>query len=353
MSFFAVTIQEIDKTWPIEGADAIELAKVKNFTWQFVVRKGSLVPGDVVAYFPLDAIIPQSVLEKMGMVGKFSGKDKDRVKTKTFRGQISQGFVCKVEELSDFIPKSQPLNVGVDLTEFLGVIKYEPPVVPDKAGKLYPLPAFCHGKYDIEGCDNYPDVVQMLMDQRVAIFEKMEGSNFSTGMDASEKPAKLYVSQRNYTIVPIEGHIHDFWKVAKNQKIIDAAQALHRHYCGSVLIRGEMLGPGYQGNIYKLKDHEVMVYDLMLDDKYVDAGRFFELCDQYNLKTCPVLAKNVILRDWLAGRTIDEAATGESVLFKTLREGIVIKPMVESRNNFIGRTIIKHRSAKYLAKQED
>jgi hypothetical protein len=33
MSFFAVTVQKIEKTWPIDGADAIELAKVENFNW--------------------------------------------------------------------------------------------------------------------------------------------------------------------------------------------------------------------------------------------------------------------------------------------------------------------------------
>lgn len=368
MSFFAVTLETIDKTWPIEGADAIELAKVKSFGWQFVVQKGKYKPGDVVAYFPLDSVIPMEILERLDMVGKFSGKDKDRVKTRTFRGQMSQGFVASFDDVEHFIKIGLRERINkliaenniddisnTDITEDLGVTKYEPPMIPDKSGKLYPLPDICHGRYDIEGCNNYLAVVNELMDKHVIISEKLEGSNFSVAYDPLVDGGKLFVSQRNYTIVPLEDEntIHDFWRIAKEKNIIKATMSLHKRFGGRVVIRGEFLGPGYNGNIYQLKNHEVRVFDIMLDDQYVSAQQFTELCSQLGLVTCPIIAKNVILRDWLAGRTIDEAATDFSMLLKILREGIVIKPMLECRNRWIGRTIIKHRSAKYLAKEKD
>jgi RNA ligase (TIGR02306 family) len=350
MSFFAVTVQRIKRTWPIPGADAIELAEVENFTWQFVIQKGKIVVGDLVAYFPLDAIIPSIVLEKLGMVGKFSGKNHDRVKTRQFRGQISQGYVCKLDTIASFLPDIE-FHIGAHITEYLGVVKYEPPVIADKAGNLLPLPAIAHGKYDIEGCNNFPAVVEKLMDTKVAIFEKLEGSNFSTGYDPGVP--KLYVSQRNHTIQEIEGHEHCFWKVAREQNIIEATMLLHQRFGGTVLTRGEMLGPGFQGNIYKLPKNEVRLFDIMLDDKYVSVIQFLELTAEYGLPICPLIAKDITLREWLAGRTIDEASTGESVLFKTLREGVVIKPMVEQYDEHIGRLIIKHRSAKYLENEKE
>jgi len=349
MSFFAVTVQKIEKTWPIEGADAIELAKVTNYNWQFVVQKGKIVAGDIVAYFPLDAVIPPLVIEKLGMTGKFSGKNSDRVKTRKFRGQFSQGFVSKLSQIADFLP-SIDIPVGTDITSHLGVTKYEPPIIPDKAGNLLPLPDIAHGKYDIEGCNNFPVVVEYLMDRKVAIFEKLEGCNFSTGFCAVNN--KIYVSQRNYTIQEIEGHEHCFWKVAREQKIIDAVNTLHRRFGGNVLLRGEAVGPGLQGNIYKLPKIEVRFFDIMIDDKYVDVVQFLELTAELGLPICPILAKDVTLREWLNNRTVDEASTGESVLYKTLREGIVIKPMREESNEHLGRLIIKHRSAKYLEKEE-
>ena len=189
------------------------------------------------------------------------------------------------------------------------------------------------------------------MDDRVIIFEKLEGKNSSVGYDPIVD--SIFVSQRNYTIHEIPGHQHDFWKVAREQNLIDTVQRMHRRFGGRTLVRSEMIGPGCEGNIYRLNKQKMIAFDIMLDDKYVDAIQFLELCAEYGIPHAPILAKDVILREWLAGRTIDDAATGESALAKILREGIVIKPMVEKRNNWTGRTIIKQRSAKYLGKKKE
>ncbi len=350
MSFFAVTVRHIKRTWPIEGANAIELAEVEGFTWQFVVGKDAFKPGDIVAYFPLDALIPVPVLEALGMVGKFSGKDCNRVKTREFRGQKSQGYVCSLATIVNFIPEST--QVGDDITTALGVTKYEPPEIAELGGNLLPLPPICHGKYDIEGCDNFPDVTNFMMDKKIAAFEKLEGKNFSSGIDSMSE-GKLFISQRNFTIQPIDGSNHDFWKVAREQGIIDATNSLHRRFGGDVLIRGEFIGPGSCGNIYKLAKKEIRIFDIMLDNKYVDVIQFLELCAEYGLTTCPLIAKDITLREYLAGRTIDQAATGKSALADVLKEGEVYRLMKEEHNPWTGRTIIKQRSALYLSKQKE
>jgi len=71
----------------------------------------------------------------------------------------------------------------------------------------------------------------------------------------------------------------------------------------------------------------------------------------------PTIAYDVVLRDWLAGRTIQEASNGRSLLAKDrLREGIVIVPMVEQKIQWkdlsMKRLMIKQRSPQYLAKEK-
>jgi hypothetical protein len=67
----------------------------------------------------------------------------------------------------------------------------------------------------------------------------------------------------------------------------------------------------------------------------------------------PCLAKKVKLKTWLNGKTLAEAANGESLLHKTLREGIVIRPILENYDADIGgRLILKQISPEYLAKAD-
>ena len=74
------------------------------------------------------------------------------------------------------------------------------------------------------------------------------------------------------------------------------------------------------------------------------------LVDQCGIETVPLLATDVTLREWLAGKTLAKASNGKSLLNSSLlREGIVIRPMTEQRSEPLGRVIIKQRSPEYLA----
>ena len=354
MSEFAVTIEQIEKTWPIEGADMIELAKVTRFAYQFVVRKGSFKPNDLVVFIPIESVIPPAVIEKLGMTGKFSGKNCDRVKTKKFKGQISEGFATSIESLIDFMPIYSPaysmaqLSVGLDITALLGIVKFEPPVIEDKSGNLLPLPpGVAH--YDIESCDRNLDIVNLLLDRPVRILEKLEGQNASIQYKTD---GTVYVSQRNFTIEELPDKEHAFWKLCRNNGYLETAKNLCEIYGEDVLIRFEYLGPAIQKNIYKLNAPVARVFDIMVGRRYLNGYEFLSQCANFQLITAPVLASDVILKDWLTRRTMQEASNGESMLFKTKREGIVITPMIEEYNQKIGRLFLKQRSPEYKATSE-
>ena len=206
MAFFGVTKELIASTFPIENAEAIEGATLEGSTFEFVIKKGQFKKGDTVLYFPIDSLIPEWVLEKLGLVGRLSGKDKNRVKTVRLRGQISQGIVAELD-LLEGMPNA-PLDKET-ITEFLGVEKYEPPAIPCQNANLIRLPIGLSA-YDIEGADRYVEVAKILMPQPVEITEKIEGQNFSVTYSALD--SKIYVNQRTFPFNPLKANSMNFGK---------------------------------------------------------------------------------------------------------------------------------------------
>lgn len=350
MSAFAVTVERIGRVWKHENADLLEMASLEGKEYDFVVGKGDFVPADVVVYFPVDSILPEWICSTLNLTGKLAGREKNRVKTVRLRGNISQGVVCSPRQLAPAINGETALQVGDDVTDLLGVTKYEPPLIPSHWGTLAQLPSYVSA-YDIESAQNFTDIVELLMDEPCFITEKLEGSHWSATIYPDGEVA---VCQRNHRILSVEGGEHDWHKVLRTQGLGDALRAMLHDRADSraLTLRGEMLGPGVQSNIYGLKNHEVRVFDIEIDQQSVNAALFLELTSAYGIQTVPVLASGVTLRAWLNGKTLKEASNGPSALAERLREGVVIKPMAERRDERLGRVFVKQRSPEYLAKSD-
>lgn len=353
MSAFAVTIEQIGRVWKHENADLLEMASLEGKEYDFVVGRGQFMPGNMVVYFPVDSVLPEWICSTLNLTGKLAGRDKNRVKTVRLRGNISQGVVCSPEQLGDTIALTTNLTPGADLTELLGVTKYDPPPVPSHWGNLKPLPPYVH-TYDIESAQNFTDIADLLMDIPCFITEKLEGSHWSATLYAD---GEMAVCQRNFRILPVEGGEHDWHKVLRTQGLSETLHKLlddlkTQQAVEVITLRGEILGPGIQGNIYNLKDHFVRVFDIEINQKPMEAARFLEWTTAYGIEVVPVLGTNVFLREWLDGKTLKEASNGQSALAGHLREGIVIKPMHEQWNEAIGRVFLKQRSPEYLAKSD-
>lgn len=101
MSTFAVSVEFISNLRPHPDADLLELAGLVGNDYQFVVPKNVYRNGDAVLYFPVDAVLPETLLQKIGLSGKLSGKRKNRVKTKLIRGVASQGIVQSVHDFPE------------------------------------------------------------------------------------------------------------------------------------------------------------------------------------------------------------------------------------------------------------
>lgn len=175
------TIRKIENLEPIEGKDLIELATLDG--WQAIVKKGEYTIGDLVVYCEIDSFLP--VKEEYEFLRSRCFKstknlgDGFRIKSMKMGGVLSQGLVLPLSIINDFdksditveededtisfeLPLGKsllPLNVGDDVTELLGIQKYEQPIPANLAGKVRGnFPSFIP-KTDQERCLPYNSLI--------------------------------------------------------------------------------------------------------------------------------------------------------------------------------------------------
>ena len=161
MSTFTVIVERV-LIYCHPQADRLEIAQVGDY--QSVVGKGTFQTNDLVAYIPEQALVPQNLLAEMGLEGRLAGKDKNRVKAVRLRGVVSQGLCY---------PAREEWQEGADVTEALGITKWEPPIPTHLAGEVFNAGQNRTLKYDIENYRRFPDVLQ---DGEPVVFtEKLHG----------------------------------------------------------------------------------------------------------------------------------------------------------------------------------
>lgn len=350
MSTFKVEILKIDKIWSCPNSDFLQVAKLEGMEYQFIVKKDQFREGDKVLYLPLDSIVPYEILSKIGLLGKLSGPLKNRVKTIKLRGQISQGIVVSPSEILE-----PPFEENFDYAEVLGITKYEIPEKfvfygPGLRVRVKTLPEGVE-YYDLESCDRYSKIIQDMLDKRVSISEKMEGSNFSAIIDENEE---IIVCTRNHAVIKIENeNPHPFEEVAEKTGILNILRDIQKIYGKKekIVIRGEFCGPGVQGNIYNLTEHKIYLFDVKIGERYLNPNEFILLIDENN--RVPLIEHDIILKDFVGYSNLRSLSNGKSLINPNhLREGFVIRPMVEEFHSGIGRLIFKQRSPEYLCKSD-
>ena len=117
------SIQKIATLAPIVGADKIELCLLDGLGWEIVVKRDEFKVGDLVVYCEVDCILP----EKPEF--EFLRERKFRIRTIRLKKQISQGIVFPLSVLPE---KNRKAKVGDDLTEALGITKYDPQLQEEK-----------------------------------------------------------------------------------------------------------------------------------------------------------------------------------------------------------------------------
>ena len=195
----------------IEGADNIVMVNVDG--WQCVVKKEEFKPGDIGVYFEIDSFIPGSDERFKFLENKFhtyDGKVGLRLRTIKLRGQISQGLFLPVgmfEELKD-------KQVGDDVSEVLGIEKWEPPVTPVLAGHAKGVFPYFLKKTDEERCQNLVSTLENMKGQEFEMTVKLDGSSTT----AYVKDEEYGVCSRNLELKEMMKMLTGKW--LKNTKLL-------------------------------------------------------------------------------------------------------------------------------------
>ena len=184
------TIRGIGVIVPIAGANAIEAAVIGG--WKVVIRKGDYQVGDRVIYCEIDSWIPHErapFLSKGKEPSEYQGIKGERLRTIKLRGQVSQGLLLPMSNLTNY---GADLSVGDDVTEQLGILKWEAPVPANLSGDAIGLFPIFIPKTDQERIQNlsrefdkYKEAAELW-----EITEKLDGSSMTVFFkDADELAA--------------------------------------------------------------------------------------------------------------------------------------------------------------------
>lgn len=300
-----VSIQLIRDIQPIPDAEAIEVAKILG--WSVVIKKGEFKVGDKVVYAEIDSVLPDRP------EFDFLRERKFRIKTVRLRGQISQGICFPLSVL----PEGE-YEVEQDVTDVLGVIKYEPPIPACLEGEVKGMfPSFMP-KTDETRIQILQNELTQLKGHKCSYSEKLEGTSTTFYL----KDGEFGVCTRSLDLV--EDDRNTLWQMARKYGIEEKLRKLNRN----LAFQGETIGESIQKNYYQLARNERRFYLFNIFDidkyEYLEYDEFMKVAKDLEIETVPILEENLILTD-----NIDELvqlSIGYSVINpKVRREGIVIK----------------------------
>lgn len=374
------TIRRIADIQPIEGADAIECVTIDG--WKVVAQKSmGYRVGGLVIYFEIDSWIPHKLapfLTKNAAIPRqFNGVDGERLRTIKLRGQVSQGLlmplnvlwcgphinepfmgVCPFDPqgewirpseldedgfaLDDSFDKADDLVEtdilvdgewtrgtieGLDVSERLGVQKWEAPISPQMQGQAKgTFPTQYASKTDQERIQN---MWREVYTRRNELFEwtlKLDGSS----MTVFRIDGELRVASRNLELkIAPENLENAYVKLA-----LDVGQRI-ADYEGDIVIQGELMGPGVQGNRENLHDLKFFVFEIVDPKTRLkwNAETRTRFVVKHGLSHVPVLGSYRELPFESVQDALDLADSLGSINHK-IAEGVVFKSITDPEFSF-------------------
>lgn len=341
------SVQRIVLLESIKDADMILKATVLGFEL-VVAKKDNLKIGDLCVYCEVDSIMPNKP------EFEFLRERKFRIKTIKLKGQVSQGICFPLT----ILPKGN-YKEGQDVTELLGVRKYDPQAEferkemerlsgidknrMDKFLKRYswyrkliykpkktPFPSFIH-KTDEDRIQLFPYACQQWNGVLFDVTEKIDGCSATyfcvpnPRKGLFKKKWLFGVCSRNFQLLKEDNS--SYWTIAKQENLKLKMTNWCKESGWGLIIQGEIIGSKIQGNKYNINGVALYVFNVVVKhggmyDIQNQSGQS-RLCEFLGLKTVPLLYSNQKLPFSIPLAV--ESAKGQSVLAPIHREGLVVR----------------------------
>ncbi|BBM82346.1 RNA ligase (ATP) [Candidatus Uabimicrobium amorphum] len=341
------SVQQVVDISPIEKADKIEQIQVLG--WTLVAKKGEFQKGDLCVYFEIDSLLPD--LPMFQFIKRSEKPSALRLRTVKLRGVISQGLAMPTDILNEFDVDTANLHVGQDLTEVIGVKKYEPPQRGQQSRKLLPFPYYVR-KTDEIRIQSQPQLIEEFVGKDCYIAIKLDGCSATYSL----KDGEFHVCSRNYALgEPLNPNIsaeNDYYsQIAEKYTLEEKLKSQ-----GNFAIQGEICGPRVQKNRLELSELSFFVFNVWDIDKqeYLAFDDFIEFCKRIDLPTVPILESHFHFDETVTAESLLKMAEGKYANTKNEREGIVVRPRQETQSEILGgRLSCKAISNKFLLKGGD
>lgn len=312
------SIRAVRNIRPIEGADLIVATQVDG--WQCITKKGEFNVGDLGVYFEIDSFLPATDVRYSFLAKQFinfEGKMGARIRTIKLKGQLAQGLMLPLS----LFPEITTPEIGQDVTELLGITKWEPPIPTQLSGVVNgPMPVKIR-KTDETRIQSLIDEISInIAGQTFEQTVKLDGSSMTVYFNGGVQG----VAGRNWDLR--ETQTNSLWAVARRNKLLESLTQLGRN----LALQGELIGEGIQGNNEAIKGQEFYLFNIWDIDaqsylspeerqsvvrQLVELGATIHQVPSFGFITFP---ENVTVEDILA------MADGKS-LFAPNREGLVFK----------------------------
>jgi RNA ligase (TIGR02306 family) len=367
------------------GADRLDVARIGGYGgYECIVTKGEFNTGDLAIFIPPDSVLPENILKHQQEHKKISIPG-GRIRAVKVRGKLSEGLCLPP---SDWVDEKE-IKEDNDITELLGITKYEPP--PPSAGSIFKSGKGINRHYNnprfdkytsIDNIKKYPKVLEE--DEQVVATVKMHGTNFRCGWvrkpnykkslwkrfkDLFVKPKEVVIDKDSQEFLVGSHNViryakkgaeldndlywravlkYDLKKVAENMAhmlwLVD-----HEYRAGphDIIIYAEIIGPKIQvGYDYGIDagDIEIRIFDIKYNGEYIGWGDVQFLCVDNKMPG----AHSVYEGPWYPDLVKKAEAIDTYSDKKYTREGIVIKPVKERWDRSCGRVIFKAINPKYL-----
>lgn len=309
------SIEKIEKVYEHPNADALELVKVLGY--QCVVPIGKYNDGDIIVFIQPDTVLPKDQ-EWAEEYLKYSPK---RVKAVRLRGEWSEGIVAPMTKfLGDTGIVLSVLDTGTEVSEMIGVVKYDPPLPKDiqaKGGLPYQM-----SKTDEERFENLGDKIPF--GELVDITLKIDGQSATYAYKVDED--RFFITGRRFEIDHESENRYSVHVEKVKEKIISYC----KKYNVSLAFRGESYGNGIQAsknNVHSAKPHSLAIFSTWNLDKreYEDKGSlhyYVNACAEMGLDTVDMLEEEVPLTQELIDKYSKEI---KKLPNGNYFEGVVIK----------------------------
>lgn len=359
MSDWLVHLIEVGGIGKHPNADSLEITQV--YGQNVLCRSGIFKTGDLAVFIPPDSVMPDDPNHPL-IKDNPKLKPRGRVDAVRLRGIFSNGFMVPAREL--FTEEElKDIPVGTHVAERLGVTKYE-----DEGEKLAVSsenekdPGYMPCYTDIEGWAKYRNKGIINPGDQVVLTEKIHGANARFTF----RDGRLWVGSR--TCVKAQYVVEDrernlWWAVAKELNLEEKLQLLASFSimpdsglipsdmvsCEDTVIYGEVYGQVQDLKYGVNKGASLRIFDAYSPKlgRYHHWDIVLKMARIMELETVPELYRG----PW--SPELEELRNGPSALYPGhIREGFVVKPLVERWNEFTNRTIFKFVGEDYKTRKK-